>query len=410
MMRPTDLARTSIGAIRAHPLRSALTALGVVIGVASVVAMTSIGLGAQYSVASTIRALGSNLLIVSSGSFRAGGASQGAGTRPTITDGDAEALARGLPQAAVVASAVRTTVQLVANGANWSSRIEGVTEGYLQARDWTMASGRFFDAREVRQGRKVAVIGDTVRRELFGEMDPIGQRLRIGSTPFEIVGVLAAKGQSSFGQDQDDIVLGPLDAVRSRLKGRSARVGSVDQIYVKGAREEDMAELEEQARSIIRERHRRSIDQDDDFTVQNMASILQASQSMTQTFTILLGAVAAVSLVVGGVGIMNIMLVAVTERTREIGLRMALGARRGDILRQFALESTVLSTAGGVVGLMIGAGLAFGIAAIAGWPPTLSAWATPAALGFSALIGIGFGAYPAWRAAQLDPIEALRRD
>jgi putative ABC transport system permease protein len=410
MMSSSDLTRTAMGAIRAHPLRSALTALGVVIGVASVVAMTSIGMGAQKAVESQIQGLGSNLLIIMPGNFRQGGVNFGAGTRPSLTDGDAQALKTQLTSAAVIASAVRTQQQIVFEGSNWATSVQGVTPGYLPARDWQIDSGRFFDDRETRQGRKIAVIGATVRRNLFGDNDPIGARIRVGSTPLEVVGVLIAKGQTGFGQDQDDIVLAPLDAVRSRLKGRTNRVDSVDQIFVKASATKDLDQLQQDATEILRQRHHRAPEDADDFTVQNMAQILDAGKSATQTFTLLLGAVAGVSLVVGGVGIMNIMLVAVTERTREIGLRMALGARRSDILRQFALESTVLSMAGGLAGLILGAAVALLVAKLAAWPAAISPWAPPLAVGFAALIGIGFGAYPAYRAAQLDPIEALRRD
>jgi putative ABC transport system permease protein len=410
MMSAEDLTRTAMGAIRQHPLRSALTALGVIIGVASVIAMTSIGLGAQSAVTAQIQGLGSNLLIIMPGNFRQGGVNLGAGTRPSLTDDDVAALQSQLTSAAVIASGVRTSAQIVYEGANWATSVYGVTPGYLEARDWSIASGRFFDDRETRQGRKIAVIGATVKKELFGDNDPIGARIRVGSTPLEVVGVLTAKGQTGFGQDQDDVILAPLDAVRSRLKGRSNRVDQVDQIYVKAASVDDLDKLQQDATDILRQRHRRAADEADDFTVQNMAQMLEAGKSATQTFTYLLAAVAAVSLVVGGVGIMNIMLVAVTERTREIGLRMALGARRGDILRQFALESTVLSAAGGVAGLLLGAGIGALVAKIAGWPAALDPTTMIGSIVFSGLLGLGFGAYPAYRAAQLDPIEALRRD
>lgn len=412
-VRRTDLVGFATGAIVAHPMRSALTSLGVVIGVAAVVMMTSIGLGAQKQVTSAIGGLGSNLLIVSPGASRGPGGgfvSQGAGTNVTLTEDDAKALAT-VESVVAVAPVVRGGAQLTAEGANWNTRIEGVTPDYLVARDLTIASGRMIDEAEARQGRKVAVIGQTVATNLFGEgADPLGKRIRVGSVPFEVIGVLASKGQSGFGQDQDDIVLGPLEAVRSRVVGKRVKGDNVQTIYVKAADADSLDRVQEDAATLLRERHRIRPGQDDDFNVQNLASITEALQSSIKTFTGLLAAVAAVSLLVGGVGIMNIMLVAVTERTREIGLRMAVGARRTDVLFQFALEAVVLSVVGGAIGLLIGIGGAMLMAKLGNWPAAIAGWSVPLSLGFSMLVGLVFGAYPSWRAARLDPIEALRRE
>lgn len=409
-MKSKDLIRFAASAIAAHPMRSALTSLGVVIGVAAVVMMTSIGLGAQQRVMSAISGLGSNLIIVSPAASRQGFAAQAAGSDISITGADAEAIAKQVEGVSAVAPSVRGQAQLAAEGTNWNSRIEGVTPDYLVARDLTIGQGRMFDDREARQGRTVAVIGTTVARELFGDADPLGKRIRVGSSPFQVVGVLTAKGQSGFGQDQDDIVLGPLPAVRSRVVGRRVKGDTVQTIYIKAASEDDLSRVQEDATTLLRERHRIREGEDDDFQAQNMASILQASQAATATFTILLAAVAAVSLVVGGVGIMNIMLVAVTERTREIGLRMAVGAKRSDILIQFALESVALSLAGGILGLLIGIGGALLIAKLGSWPMAIPSWAAPLSLDFSMAVGLVFGAYPSWQASRLDPIEALRRE
>ncbi|MCE2987657.1 MAG: ABC transporter permease [Phenylobacterium sp.] len=408
---PAEIIRFATGAIIAHPLRSGLTSLGVVIGVASVVMMTSIGMGAQRQVTDTISGLGSNLIIVSPKQPRnSGGVMGGAGAGEGLTDGDAEAIRRQVDGAVAVAPSVGGMAQVTADGANWSTTIYGVSPEYLEARDLTVASGRMFDDRDARQGRKVAVLGPTVVTQLWGEADPIGKRIRIRGAPFEVIGVLGSKGQSSFGRDQDDLILSPLESVRSRVIGRRIKADSVQTIFVKAESEEAVNAVQENIDTLLRTEHRIQPGEDDDFETQNLASILDASKAAIGAFTVLLAAIAGISLVVGGVGIMNIMLVAVTERTREIGLRMALGARRRDVLTQFALESVALSLVGGLIGLSIGLLGAAAISAVANWPFALPAWAIPVALGFSSLVGLVFGAYPAWRAARLDPIEALRRE
>lgn len=413
-MNSMELVRFAVGAIAAHPMRSALTSLGVVIGVAAVIMMTSIGVGAQQRVEQALSSLGTNMLVVRPGAPRGGGGGfvRGAGgSGATLTVDDAEAM-RTLDGIAAVSPAINGGAQLVYEGANWSSRIEGVTPDYLVARDLEIASGQMFDDSAAQSGRKVAVLGQTVVTELFGEgVDPVGQRIRVGPIPFQVIGVLAPKGQSGF-QDQDDIVVIPLDAARSRVIGRgpSARGNSVNQVYVKAVDEDALFQLEQDVAELLRQRHRIQPGEEDDFNVQNLTSVQEAAQSSTQTFTILLAAVAGVSLVVGGVGIMNIMLVSVTERTREIGLRMAIGARRSDVLTQFALESVALSLLGGLIGLALGVGGALLMSMLGDWPSVIPAWAAPLAIGFSSFVGVVFGAYPAWRAAQLDPIEALRRE
>ena len=395
-MRFYELIRFALGAIVAHPMRSALTSLGVVIGVAAVVMMTAIGLGAQQRITGAISGLGSNLIIVMP-NFQRGPVSQGAGAGQSLRDADAEAIARQVEDVAAVAPSVTSRAQLAADGANWNTRIEGVTPEYLIARDLVVSSGRMFD-------------GATVARELWGDADPVGRRVRVRTVPFEVIGVLESKGQAGLGQDQDDVVLAPLQAVRSRLVGRRFRGDAIQTIYVKSNEADTLDRVQEDVINLLRDQHKIRQGDDDDFQTQNMASILATMQAAVATFTIFLAAVAAVSLVVGGVGIMNIMLVSVTERTREIGLRMALGAKRSHVLIQFALESIALSMAGGLLGLLIGIGGALAVAKLAGWPAAIPPWAAPLALGFSMAVGLVFGAYPSWRAARLDPIEALRRE
>jgi putative ABC transport system permease protein len=411
-MRRIELFRFAAGAIFAHPMRSALTTLGVVIGVAAVVCMTSIGLGASKMVEDQIAGLGSNMIIVQPGSSRGPGGfvNQGAGANISLDTHDADAIAANVPGVAAVSSAVRGQSQVAAEGTNWSTQVWGVDASYLTVRDMTIAQGRMFEESDASSGRKVMVIGQTVATNLFPDADPVGQRIRVGRVPFEVIGVLTPKGQSVMGQDQDDLVIGPLKPVRSRVLGRRIRGDSVQNIFVKAADKDAVTEVQETVTELLRERHKIMPGQDDDFQIQNMASMMEATQKTTRTFTILLAAVAGVSLLVGGVGIMNIMLVAVTERTREIGLRMALGATRGDILAQFALEAVTLSLFGGVIGLVLGVLGAFIVSRVGGWPSAIPSWAAPLSLGFSVFVGLVFGAYPSWRAAQLDPIEALRRD
>jgi putative ABC transport system permease protein len=411
MMRTSDLVASAARALRANPMRSALTALGVIIGVASVVAMVSLGAGAQAQVERSIASLGSNLLIVVPGSMRGGGgvrAAAGPGGWDTLTLDDAAAIAQ-LENIDVVAPSQRARTQVIANGLNWNPQVEGVTPAYLDARDWRIAQGRMFDDTEERQARRVVVLGATVANELFPNMEPVGQSVRMNGGAYEVIGVLESKGQSGFGMDQDDIVLAPLTTVKRRISGRRGRADTVSQISVKAQSEDVLDRLQEDVENLLRQRHR-TREGEGDFTVQNLSSITEAAAQTTQVFTYLLGGISAVSLLVGGIGIMNIMLVSVTERTREIGLRKALGARQSDILHQFGLEAVTLSVAGGIIGLVIGVAGAWGMTTLFNLPLVLSPLNAGMAIAFSGLVGVVFGAYPAWRAAKLDPIEALRRE
>ncbi|MBX3511692.1 MAG: ABC transporter permease, partial [Hyphomonadaceae bacterium] len=350
--------------------------------------------------------------IVVPGAQRGGGGVRGAagaaGNWDSLMLDDAAAIAE-IERVTVVAPSQRARAQLVANGLNWNTQVEGVTPAYLEARDWRIEQGRMFDETEERQARRVVVLGATVARELFPNVNPIGESVRVNGGVFEVIGVLASKGQSGFGMDQDDVTLAPLTTVKRRISGRSRRADTVSQISVKTASEDDLGVVQEQVETLLRQRHR-TRPGEDDFTVQNLSSITQTAAQTTQVFTYLLGGISAVSLLVGGIGIMNIMLVSVTERTREIGLRKALGARQSDILHQFGLEAVALSVAGGVVGLALGVLGAWLMTSLFSLPLVIAPQNALLAIAFSGLVGVLFGAYPAWRAARLDPIEALRRE
>ena len=410
-MRWIEAIRSALSAIMANALRSLLTMLGIVIGVTAVIAMVAIGSGARNLVDQQIRSLGANLAIVTPGNVTQGGARLGAGAASTLTDDDAEAIRREIDGVTAAAPFVQGGAQVVAGGNNWATRIYGVDLDWFAAREWDVALGRAFDPEEIRRGDIAVILGQTVARNLFGEDDPIDQTVRVRNVPFRVIGVMASKGQSAFGQDQDDVIFVPLDAGRRRVIGRNyAKDRSVGSIFVKFANEADIEPGIESMAQLLRQRHRVVGEQEDDFSIRNLTEIANTAAASANTLSALLAAVAAVSLLVGGIGIMNIMLVSVTERTREIGLRLAVGARPRDILSQFLIEATTLSTIGGALGIGLGVGIAYLVAQLAGWPSLVSTNAILMAVGFSALVGIFFGFYPAQRAAKLDPIEALRRE
>jgi len=410
-MNPLQSARVALRALRVNKLRSALTMLGIIIGVGAVIAMVGVGAGAQARVAEQIQSLGSNLIIVLSGSTTAGGIRGGQGTRLTITEEDAAAIGREI--AAVHASAgapsMRGTAQIVYGNLNWATGIQGVTPEYFEAREWTTVAGRVFTPEDLAGATKVALLGQTTAQNLFGDADPLGQIVRIKKVPFTVIGLLDRKGQNSWGQDQDDVAVIPLTTAKKKVLGVSqANARSVGAISIKIRAGEDMVEAEAQIRELLRQRHRLQPYQDDDFTVRNLSEILQAQEESSKVMTYLLAAIASVSLLVGGIGIMNIMLVSVTERTREIGLRMAVGARGRDILLQFLVEAVTLSLIGGVIGIALGLGSSRAISEFAEWRTQVPAASVAMAFGFAAGVGVFFGFYPARKAARLDPIEALR--
>lgn len=403
--------RSALSAIGANALRSALTMLGIIIGVAAVIAMVAIGSGARERVDSQIKSLGANLAIIQAGNVTQGGVRLGAGASSTLTDEDAKAVAAEVEDVVASASVITTRAQAVYAGTNWSTTITATDLDFFTAREWGLAEGRLFEPEELRRGEIVAIIGQTVARNLFGDSDPLGQMFRIRNVPFKVIGVMAGKGQSALGQDQDDVIFVPLDTGRRRIVGRNyARDRSVQTIMVKFASEQAINPGIEQTRALLRQRHRLTEDQEDDFIVRNLTEIANTATAAASTLSWLLAAVAGVSLLVGGIGIMNIMLVSVTERTREIGLRLAVGARQRDVLSQFLIEATTLATIGGAVGIALGVGAATAIARFAGWPFVISPQTILIAVGVSGLIGVFFGFYPARQAAKLDPIEALRRE
>jgi putative ABC transport system permease protein len=399
--------RISFRALRVNKMRSALTMLGIIIGVGAVIAMLAVGTGASNRIAEQISSMGSNLLIILPGATTAGGVRMGAGTQPTLNMADAEAIKRECPGVSDVAPVLSGVAQVVYGHQNWSTGVVGTTPGMLTVRDWPLVSGRPFTEQDVKSATKVCLLGQTVVDNLFGDMDPIGQSIRIKNLPFTVIGVLAPKGQSPRGDDQDDTIYIPVTTAQKKLFGTSFP-GMVRIIMVKAKSTEDLAPAEKQINELLRQRHHIGQKQDNDFTVRNLTEIMQAAEQSTKVMTLLLGAIASVSLLVGGIGIMNIMLVSVTERTREIGIRMAIGAKTWDIRLQFIIEALTLSLIGGIAGIIVGISGSKIISVLAGWSTIISPLSILLAFGFSGLVGIFFGFYPAYKASLLDPIEALR--
>jgi len=399
----------ALQALKVNKLRSGLTMLGIIIGVAAVIVMIAVGSGAQARVKEQIAGLGSNLMILWAGSVTTAGVRGGSGTAQTLVEDDAWAVMNEIAEIQVAAPTQRGSGQIVWGNANWLASIVGTTPEYFEARDWGLVNGRLFEAGEMSGAGKVAIIGQTVARELFGDSDPVDQIIRVRGVPFTVIGLLERKGQSMMGQDQDDIVIIPLTTARNKIFGAlQGRIGRVSSIFIKAKDGVDMKEAEDKVRVLLRQRHRLSGNTPDDFSLRNLTEILQAQEAASKVMAILLAAVASVSLLVGGIGIMNIMLVSVTERTREIGLRLAVGARSKDILSQFLVEAITLSTIGGVLGILLGGLGTWLVAELAEWPVQLSVLSIVLAVGFSAVIGIFFGYYPARKASSMQPIQALR--
>ena len=408
-MTYNDSIFAAIKAIRVNVLRSVLTALGIIIGVAAVIIMIAVGAGAQSQVDNLIKSLGSNLVLVLPGTTTSGGARGARGSRPTLTEDDAIAIQNEIDTAQVAAPVVRGSGQLIYGNQNWSTVIYGVTPEFKEAKEWKMKDGRWFNRDEVRSAAKVALVGQTIIENVFEGVDPVGEIIRVKRIPFTIIGTLAPKGETPMGTDQDDTVIVPLSTAKKRLLGGRRLSGKlVRTIWVKSYTAEGVDVSVRAMTELLRQRHRIQPGQPDDFYVRNLSQILQARADSSRVMTLLLAAVASVSLLVGGIGIMNIMLVSVTERTREIGLRMAVGAKGIDILLQFLIEAITLSLIGGVIGVILGLIGSVAIAEIGGWPAIIQIESVFLAFGFAATVGIFFGFYPAKKAAMLDPIEALR--
>ena len=403
-MRKSTLFKVASQSILKNKLRTLLTMLGIVIGVGAVIVMVAVGHGAQSQIESQIKGLGTNLIMVMPGSFNGGGVSQGAGAFNRLTVEDADKVKQQSTMLAAVSPVITTRAQVIGGTGNWRTMINGVSPDYLTIRDWGLSSGEMFTDADVKSSRKVALIGATVAKNLFPDGVDVGAQIQIGHVPFTVGGVLIAKGQNAGGQDQDDVILMPYTTAQNRLSG-NIRLG---QILASTFNPNDIPAAQEEIKGIMRDAHRLADGADDDFTVRNQTEIAEAATKTTSVMTGLLAAIASISLVVGGIGIMNIMLVSVTERTREIGIRMAIGARGSDVLTQFLVESIVMSVMGGLVGLAIGFGGAMLLAHITGWTVSTPTSAVLIAVGFSGAVGVFFGYYPARKAAGLNPIQALR--
>ena len=398
--------RVAFRALVRNKMRAALTMLGIIIGVSAVIAMVSIGQGASASVQAQIESIGTNLLFVSAGAQNVGGVRSGTGDtgNQNLTVDDLEAIKREVPSVSMVTPSVNARSQLVAGNMNWNTNVTGVSEQYPEIRKWPVATGSFFTDADIRTAARVIVIGQTLADNLYPGADPIGQDIRVMNLPFRVVGVLVAKGQDQQGRDQDDVAFAPYTTVQKKILGRDR----IQIAFVSAISQDATYTAQSQITDLLRQRHKLGANEPNDFTVRNMTDIAEAANETSKTMTILLACIAGVSLLVGGIGIMNIMLVSVTERTREIGIRMAIGARSSAVRSQFLIESIVLSLTGGAIGIVLGVVLSLAIPAFLGWPTLVSMMAIVGSVLFSAAVGIFFGYYPARKAASLDPIEALR--
>ncbi|MBI5251323.1 MAG: ABC transporter permease [Desulfomonile tiedjei] len=407
MIGPLDGLQIAVGALRVNIMRSLLTMLGIVIGVGAVIVMVAVGAGAREMIGQQIRSIGSNLILVVPGASMTGGARMGSGSVHTLKSSDAEAIAKELPAVRYAAPVWGEVTQVVYGNRNWRTRVTGTTKDYFPVREWKTWYGRMFTAEEEATAAKVAIVGTSVVDNLMGETYPLGKVVRIKNVPFTVIGVLEKKGQSPRGDDQDDVIFVPLKTAQYRLFG-TPFPDEVNAVLIQSKEIDLIPDAERQVNELLGRRHKIGRNQENDFTVRNLTEILDTAKKSLNVMTTLLGAIAAISLLVGGIGIMNIMLVSVTERTKEIGIRMSVGARSSDILSQFLIEAVVLSMVGGLTGIILGIGGAFLFAKTSGWPALVNPAAMLIALVFSAAVGVFFGFYPAYKASKLHPIDALR--
>ena len=407
MINVNSTFKIALRALWVNKMRSFLTMLGIIIGVGAVITMLAVGTGASEKIAEQIASVGSNLIMVIPGSITQGGIRMGSGSHSTLTKDDADAIEKECSAVSAVAPIVNTTAQAVYGNQNWATAIYGTSPGILAVKDCALVAGRNFVDQDIRSATKVCILGQTVVDNLFGGIDPIGQIVRIKKVPFTVIGILETKGQSIMGQDQDDVVYIPLTTAQKKIVGTSMP-GMVRSIMVKARSAEDMSLAERQVTELLRQKHRSGPNKEDDFTVRNLSQMMQVAEQSANVMTILLGAIASISLLIGGIGIMNIMLVSVTERTREIGIRMAIGAKTLDIRIQFIIEALTLSMIGGIFGITLGVTGSYILSAAAGWATIVSPLSIILAFGFSGLVGIFFGFYPAYKASLLNPIDALR--
>ena len=407
MIEAKTIFKIAVRAIEANKMRSVLTSLGIIIGVAAVIIMLAIGNGAQISLQNEMRSMGTNLIMIRSGSSTSGGARMGHGSQPTLKNGDADAIQEKIASVHLAVPVVNDSGQIVYGNSNWATNIVGTDNRYFEIKEWDLAYGRFFTETDIRSANKVVILGQTVAKELFGDIDPLGKTIRIKGIPFVVIGALTARGQSGPGQDQDDMVYMPLSTAQKKVSGTQFP-DMVNMLMLQTYRAEDTYTSQEEISALLRQRHNLGINKDDDFTIMNLTQFMEMMQNSTQIMTILLGSIASISLLVGGIGIMNIMLVSVTERTREIGIRMAIGAKRWDIRLQFLTEALILSLIGGLIGVIIGIAGAYILPMFTTFPASLSTFYVLLPFSFSGLVGLIFGFFPAYKASLLNPINALR--